>query len=56
MRSTLGIAKIDKEVFKFDFLTYHRKDLDWMAFVFILLTVNLGLVAIDELYLTGTYD
>jgi len=29
-------------------VAYHRKDLDWCAFVTILFNVNIGLMAIDE--------
>jgi len=32
---------------KFDFLAYHEKDINWFAFVFILLTVNIALIVID---------
>ena len=31
----------------YDFIEFYRKDLDWAAFVQILFTVNLGLIAID---------
>ena len=34
--------------YKYDFLTYHEKDLDWIAFVFILQFVNISLYLIDE--------
>jgi hypothetical protein len=34
--------------YKSDFVAYHRKDLDWCAFVTILFNVNIGLMAIDE--------
>jgi hypothetical protein len=34
--------------YKSDFIAYHRLDLDWLAFVTILLNVNLGLIAIDS--------
>ena len=29
-------------------MAYHRKDLDWLAFVTILFNVNIGLICIDE--------
>jgi hypothetical protein len=29
-------------------VAYHRKDLDWLAFVTILFNVNIGLICIDE--------
>ena len=56
IKSTMGWLKHDPQAYKHDFLTYHRKDTDWLAFVFILLLVNCGLIAIDEIYLSGTYD
>lgn len=31
-----------------DFIAFHKKDLDWLAFVTILLNVNIGLIFIDE--------
>lgn len=34
--------------YKFDFITYYRKDLDWLAFVTILFNVNAGLIFIDD--------
>jgi len=36
------------ECYKADFINYFRKDLDWLAFVTILFTVNIGLIAIDN--------
>ena len=36
--------------YKSDFIAYHRLDLDWLAFVTILLNVNIGLIAIDHFY------
>lgn len=38
-----------KEVYRYDFIAYHRKDLDWLAFVSILTLVNIGLICIDEM-------
>ena len=35
---------------KFDFLAYHEQDVNWIAFVFILLFVNVGLIVIDEFF------
>ena len=35
--------------YKFDFLHYYKKDLDWMAFVTILFVVNLGLTLINHI-------
>ena len=37
-----------KDRFKSDFVAYHRKDLDWCAFVQILFNVNIVLIAIDK--------
>jgi hypothetical protein len=34
--------------YKSDFVAYHRKDLDWLAFVTILFNVNIVLIAIDR--------
>ena len=34
--------------YKFDFIAFYRKDLDWIAFVTILLNVNIGLIMIDN--------
>ena len=53
IKSSLGLLRKDdhekrKEVYRFDFVAYHRKDLDWMAFVTILTLVNIGLLIIDE--------
>ena len=44
------------ERYKFDFLAYHRKDLDWLAFVTILFNVNIGLICIDEYILYNTEE
>ena len=38
-----------------DFIKFHRKDLDWLAFVWILLTVNLVLIGLDSYILEKTY-
>lgn len=50
--SSLGPKWYDKsgleDRYKYDFLYYHRKDLDWLAFVCILFLVNICLIAIDE--------
>lgn len=35
-----------KDSYKFDFINYFRKDIDWLAFVMILVSVNLGLMLI----------
>lgn len=38
-----------KERYKYDFLSYHRDDLHWFAFVVILFTVNISLVFLDKM-------
>ena len=49
--SSLGlINKNDyKERYKYDFLSYHRDDLHWFAFVVILFIVNLSLILLDKM-------
>ena len=46
LRSSLG--KLSKDAimdeYEHDFINYHRKDLDWMAFITITLTVNVFLM------------
>lgn len=42
--------------YKYDFVFYHRKDLDWMAFVTILFNVNVALWILDVYVLQSTYD
>ena len=51
--SSLGlIDKSDhKERYKYDFLSYHRDDLHWFAFVVILFTVNISLVLMDNIFI-----
>jgi len=36
------------EAYKFDFIAFYRKDIDWLAFVTILLNVNICLILIDK--------
>lgn len=48
VRSTLGWRVKHPDSSKFDFIAFHRKDLDWAAFVQILFNVNLGLIMIDK--------
>jgi hypothetical protein len=50
VKSSLGILdrKCLKERYQSDFIDFHRKDLDWLAFVTILFNVNIGLIFIDE--------
>jgi hypothetical protein len=45
-----------KERYKYDFLAYHKKDLDWLAFVSILFNVNIGLFCIDEYIIYNTEE
>ena len=44
-----------KDRYKYDFINYHRKDLDWLAFVTILCTVNVALVIMDHTVLREKY-
>jgi hypothetical protein len=37
-----------QDKYKSDFVDYHNKDLNWLAFVTILFNVNIGLLCIDE--------
>ena len=50
IKSTMGWLNKDfvEDRYKFDFLHYYKKDLDWMAFVTILFVVNLGLSLINH--------
>ena len=51
--SSLGWSKNThwkvQEAYKFDFIAFYRKDIDWLAFVTILLLVNICLIGIDKL-------
>ena len=47
-RSSCGWLKKHPDRHHFDFIAYHRKDLDWAAFVQILFNVNLCLIMIDK--------
>ena len=54
IRSEFGWLNKDKEKnmkdrHKVDFIVYHRQEIDWLAFLLILLLVNCGLMAIEEL-------
>jgi hypothetical protein len=57
IKSSLGMLerKSLQDRYKSDFIAYHRKDLDWLAFVTILFNVNVGLIFIDE-YIIFTGD
>jgi hypothetical protein len=50
--STLGLCIKEKEQYKdrykYDFLKYHSKELDWFAFLFILFATNLNLIIISD--------
>ena len=50
IKSSLGWVNKEhlQERYKSDFIAFHKKDLDWLAFVTILLNVNIGLICIDE--------
>ena len=58
IRSSLGWRDIHRftDRFKYDFVTYHRKDLDWMAFVTILFNVNFALYLLDVYVISYMYD
>ena len=36
-----------KDRYKYDFISYHRLDIDWLAFVTILCLVNMGIMIIS---------
>jgi len=37
-----------KDRYKTDFIVYHRREIDWFAFILILCIVNAGLITIEE--------
>jgi len=51
--SSLGLLDKNslKERYQYDFLSYHRDDLHWFAFVVILFTVNVSLVLLDDIFI-----
>ncbi len=51
--SSLGLLnkKNLQDRYQYDFLSYHRDDLHWFAFVVILFTVNVSLVLIDDIFI-----
>lgn len=55
IKSTFGLAYVEsvRDRYKYDFINYHRKDLDWLAFVFILTNVNLGLMVVNSFIVKG---
>ena len=50
IKSSLGWSNKQnvKDRYKYDFINYHRKDLDWLAFVTILCMVNIALVTMEH--------
>jgi|TARA_B110000285_G_C14812233_1_gene462526 hypothetical protein len=42
-----------KDRYRTDFIVYHRQEIDWLAFLTILLLVNFGLMAIEEFVIYG---
>lgn len=48
--SSLGWLKKDhiRDRYKTDFIVYHRREIDWFAFILILFMVNMGLIYIEE--------
>jgi len=45
-----------KDRYKYDFLAYHEKDINWIAFVFILTFVNISLIFLDEYIVFANVD
>ena len=58
IKSSLGWLNKEHlcERYKSDFIAFHRKDLDWLAFVTILFNVNIGLICIDEFIIFADKD
>jgi len=58
IKSSLGWTNKEhlQERYKSDFINYHKKDLDWLAFVTILFNVNIGLICIDEFIVFADVD
>lgn len=56
IRSSLGMKVCKGESYKLDFISYFRADLDWLAFVTILLNVNIMLIIIDEYIIFADVD
>ena len=58
IKSSMGF--LDKshmqDRYKSDFIDYHNKDLNWLAFVTILFNVNIGLICIDEYIIFANVD
>jgi len=45
-----------RDRYKYDYLAYHEKDINWVAFVFILTYVNVSLILIDEFVIFANID
>lgn len=50
LRSSMGMLNKTnmKDRYKTDFIVYHRLEIDWLAFITILFTVNMALIVIEE--------
>ena len=54
IKSSFGWSKYrdendeEKDRYKVDFIKFYRKDIDWLAFVTILLQVNMCLILVDH--------
>jgi len=57
-KSSFGLLNKDymKNRYKYDFINYHRQDLDWAAFVQILFNVNIALIVIDKYIVFADYS
>ncbi len=54
IQSSLGNIKkedVKNKKFKHDFLSYHKKEIDWFAFITILFFVNTLLILIDKIFI-----
>ncbi len=52
--SSLGVVKkedIKNKKYKYDFLSYHKKEVDWFALITILFFVNVLLILIDKVFI-----
>jgi len=49
IKSSFGWLKKDKmeDRYKYDLIAYHRTEIDWLAFVTIMVTVNLAIMIIN---------
>jgi hypothetical protein len=50
IKSSLGWLNKDylRDRYKTDFIIYHRREINWYAFILILFSVNLGLIYIEQ--------